>query len=59
MKNDDWVKETNRRLRLVGAYFKPKEYSAILDFITTAGDVSKEEAKEKAAKKPAPRTQEE
>ena len=45
MNNEEWETETQRRHGLVAQYFKPKENLTIQDFIKTAKDVSKEEAK--------------
>ena len=43
MTNEEWYKETHRRLGCVARYFKPKENQIIVDFIATAKDLSKEE----------------
>ncbi len=49
MKDDEWYKESQRRAGLVAQHFKPREIILIQDFLETAKDVSKEEAKEEKA----------
>lgn len=48
MKNDEWVRETQRRHGLTTQYFKPRENRTIQDFIRTGEDVSKEEKEAEA-----------